>query len=704
MLNLRTKLKLNRDTIASSNLTVKFGEDDLAALGRWVLEGFERDKRSRLKWEKRNEAGMDLAMQIQKTKSFPWPNCSNVSFPLITIAVMQFHARAYAGLMEGPLPVQYRVTGDDPDGSATARAERVSAHMSYQILEEDEAWEEQHDRLLINLPIVGTAFKKSYRSASLGHNVSELVLARDFVVEYYTKSLDTCPRMTHIIPLYRNEIYERVKRGTFHNVLEESWYCEIPTVPATVQPQDNRKGQTPPPTADENTPFITLEQHCNVDLDQDGYAEPYIITVEQSSGAVLRIVTGCEREEDVERTSGGAIISIRRMEYFTKYPFIPSPDGGFYDIGFGVFLGPLNESVNTIVNQLIDAGTLATTAGGFLAKGAKLRGGAIGFSPFSWNRVEMSGDDIRKSMMGLPVKEPSMVLYQLLVLLIEYTNRISGTNEMVVGEAPGQNTPAETSRTVLEQGLKIYNSTFKRIWRAMKNEFRRLYVLNGMHMPETASFGVGRTKISRADYLGDPKQIAPAADPNLSSDTARVQKAVAVKQAAASAPGYDPEEVERYYLKALRVDGVDRLYKGLKDIEPAGPSEKVQIEQIRAEVKRAEMEADNAMFALEMQETVRLNTAKITEMEAKVLKLLSDVSNDSIQQEISVLQTALGAMKQHNDSILQRVNTVMKGLKDGADRRGLQGMAGSPSNQSPAQNPAPQAARAPGAMGPGGVY
>src|SRR5690606_27327525 len=122
------------------------------------------------------------------------------------------------------------------------------------------------------------------------------------------------------------------------------------------------------------------------------------------------------------------------------------PDGGFYDVGFGVLLGPLNESVNTAINQLFDAGTMATTAGGFLGRGAKLRGGVYTFSPFGWQNVDVMGDDLRKNMVQLEVREPSAVLFNLLTLLINYTNRISGATDMMVGENPGQNTPAETSR------------------------------------------------------------------------------------------------------------------------------------------------------------------------------------------------------------------------------------------------------------------
>jgi len=325
-----------------------------------VVEGYKRDKQTRAAWERRNEAGMDLALQVQKAKTFPWPDCSNIAFPLVTIAALQFHARAYPTLIQGPEIVQCRVVGDDPTGELRKRADRISCHMSYQTMEEDKAWEEQHDRLLINLPIVGCAFVKSYHSSSFGYNVSELVLARDLVMHYYATSVEACSRKTHVIPLFRNEIYERVRREVFVDVLDEPWYKQAAPISASSAEgsgMDNRKGMQPP-QADQDTPFIGLEQHCLLDLDKDGYAEPYIVTVEESSSTVCRIVARFERDEDVERTLSKQIIQIRPTEYFTKYSFIPSPDGGIYDIGFGVLLGPLNEPVSSDINQLVDAGTM----------------------------------------------------------------------------------------------------------------------------------------------------------------------------------------------------------------------------------------------------------------------------------------------------------------------------------------------------------
>src|ERR1700691_3562815 len=196
-LNLDHHLTIDKDTIQSPNLCDRFGDEDLGKIGGYVKDCFERDVQSRTSWSERSESAMDLAMQVYKSKSFPWPNCSSVAFPLITIAALQFHSRAYPAIISGRNVVKARVIGDDPQGVLQERASRISKHMSWQLLEQDRNWEEEMDRALISVPIVGTAWMKTYYDASLGHNVAELVLAKDFVLDYYAKNVDTCMCKTH---------------------------------------------------------------------------------------------------------------------------------------------------------------------------------------------------------------------------------------------------------------------------------------------------------------------------------------------------------------------------------------------------------------------------------------------------------------------------------------------------------------------------
>ena len=685
MFELDTKITLNKDTVDAVNLCDRFTPEELDKIGDYVVEGFKRDKQSRHKWERRTQSAMDLAMQVQKDKSFPWPNASNIAFPLVTIAMLQFHSRAYPALIAGPDVAKCRVVGQDPTGMETARAGRISTHMSWQCMEQDKGWEEGKDRLLINLPAVGCTFTKQFWDPDLGYRVTETVLAQDFVVDYWTKSLGTCPRMTHIIPFFRNDIHARVKREVFRDVLGESWYQGLPQQMATEmqdQKRDNRLGLTQP-AADESTPFMCLEQHLNLDLDGDGYAEPYIITVEFSSCKVLRIVCGFDQLEDIEQTKDGDVISIRRTNYFTKYEFIPSPDGGFYGIGFGVLLGPLNEATNSLINQLVDAGTMSNSAGGFLGRGAKIRGGTYTFAPLEWKRVDSDGDDLRKNIVPLEVREPSNVLFQLLSLLINYVNRIAGTTDPMVGENPGQNTPAENMRTMVQEGSRVYSAVFKRVWRAMKEEFKIAYILNGLFLPIRYTFGDSKIAL-REDYLGNPDRIAPAADPNVVSDQMQLNLATQVKAAAMQTPGYNPEEVERYWLRALKVPNIDQIYPGVS--KTGSPeSEKIQIQKLKNEIAGRELEAEQLRFMAQLQEQVRVDTAEIMKIAAEIENMKATTEGDKADRQVAMMQSILKAMEGRNKEALSKLDVLKKAMEvkraqiesgNGGDVAGLAGASG----------------------------
>ena len=133
-----TRLKIDKDWVESPNLTGKLSEHDLGLISTLCWDGFAKDKASRKDWEERNNAGMDLAMQVQAAKNFPWPNCSNIIFPLVSIASLQFSTRSYANLIRGTQIFKYRVVGDRTPATLQ-RAKLISRHMSWQVLEEDQA-------------------------------------------------------------------------------------------------------------------------------------------------------------------------------------------------------------------------------------------------------------------------------------------------------------------------------------------------------------------------------------------------------------------------------------------------------------------------------------------------------------------------------------------------------------------------------------
>lgn len=683
-MELDVNLNINK-IINSPNIVDLLDDRALNTIGYQVINEFNLDKESRSQWEGRVESAMKLALQVSEAKSFPWTNASNIKFPLVTIAALQFHSRAYPALVPNAdiVKVDYELgTNKDPQElqNIVTRNKRIEKHMSFQMLKEDECWESEMDKVLITVPIVGCAFKKTYWDFNENHPVSENVLAKDFVVSYWTKNLKDCNRQSHILYLSQNDVLSRQRRGIWSDFQLRPQQTVVGDNLSEAQDQAQGVHQ---PQSDPATPYEFIEQHRWEDLDGDGFKEPYIITVHKESRKVVRIVANYF-ESSIKRNNKDEILSIKPESYFTKYPFIPSPDGGFYDIGFGILLGPLNESINTIINQLVDAGTMANTAGGFLSRGIKIRGGNYNFAPMEWKHVDTTGEDLAKGIYPLPVREPSQVLFTLLTTLVNYGERIVGSTDIMVGENVGQNTPAETARTMAEQGQKVFAGIFKRIYRSLNEEIRKIYRLNQLYLPPEVKF-IGNSVLA-ADYQNAPTDLRPAADPHVVSDVQRVMQAETLKQTALMTPGFNVYKVMRRYLEALKVPNIEEVLpdpSGPNAIESA-PDVKVQVEQIKAQERKLSLETKFKLGLTKLQNEAELNKAKIAKMEAEAAYITEDAGTIKINSEI-------GAAKAKQDGFLKSIELMMKATEGEVqydpNAAGILGVGATPSNQGPNEVP-----------------
>lgn len=502
--------------LESNNLLKGLDDETKQKIANQVSEGYEYDLNSRAKWEQNLQEWTNLALQVREDKSWPWPKASNVKYPLLSIASMQFNARAYPSLIPatGDI-VKCSVIGADPQQVKLEQAKRVSKFMSFQLLHEMKNWEEDMDRMLIMLPIVGTIFKKTYYNSVLGHNVSELVLPKNLVVNYWAKSLATAERISELILLNKRQIKERQMSEIYSDV-------ELGDPQPVIQ-----QNQPVAVIQDDTMPYEIIEQHTFFDLDKDGYAEPYIITFERSSKTLLRMVARFD-EDTMYLSDEGKLQKIDPIQYYTKFSFIPNPDGGFYDIGFGVLLGPLNESVNTLINQLIDAGTINNLQGGFLGKGLKLKMGDSGWTPGEWKTVQTASDDLRKQIVPLPAKEPSEVLFQLMGTLITSGKELASVAEIFVGKMPGQNTPATTTMATIEQGMKVFTAVYKRLYRALSEEYKKLFDLNRVYLDNDKYVAVLDQPVTVDDFNRKLYDVCPNADPSTPTQTEKLMKAQAL--------------------------------------------------------------------------------------------------------------------------------------------------------------------------------
>lgn len=640
------------ELVGIANIATKLDKVTLGKVYIAANDGYDIDKSSRDGWEKKNKEAFELAELISKDKNFPFKNAANVMYPLLATASIQFAARAYSNFIKDSDVVKGMVVGADPDGRKADQAKLVGQHMSYQCLNEMEEWEEDTDKGLTILPIPGCFFKKTFWSSNLKRNVSEFRSATDIVINYKAKSMSTAPRITDVFTLYPNEIKERRLSGMYLDL-------------DYGQPTSAKDDGDEVATNDPDQPHVFLEQHTWYDLDGDGYKEPYIITFHKDSQRVARITARFDID-GIRYGQNSRILKITPDQYYTKFPFMPALDGNIYDRGFGDFLTPINRSINTTLNQLIDSGTWYNTNAGFLGKGIQLGrgrgGGRVTFEPNEWKPVGFTGDDIRKNIYPIPTKEPSVVLFNLLGFLVSAGERLSSVTEIFTGDQSNQSERPTTTLARIEQGMKVFSSIHKRLYRAFKSEYKKLYALNAKYLQPQNFFRVtdDQKSIPREAYNPESCDIIPVADPNEVTSTQKLMKAQMLMEL--QGQGYNDSEIRARFVEAMQFSEPEKLL----DAPPQPPDPKIVIEGEKLQVEKDKFQFEMIKWGEDGKERT-----------AKVMRLIAQAEKDIATAESLEPGQQLEAYKHHLDKAID----VLKMKHDSEQAQKQQAQVGASGNK-----------------------
>jgi chaperonin GroES len=550
-----------------SDIIIQYlGETALATLGSRCVEDWRMDDGARNQWKTQTEAALAAAAQdTPDDKTYPFDRSANVQYPLVTVAAQQFAARAYPAIVKPGDAVSVAVLGRDESGQKQARADRVKDYLNYQLFYRIADWEGDTDVLLNQLPISGCGFRKVYYDPHKRRPCSEFVNALHLTVPSDARSLKEAPRITQDFEVFPYQVTERQRSGMYRDV---------------VLLLDGNE--------DDQAPRQFIEQHRLHDLDGDGVEEPYVITVDVESSEVMRIEAAYD-ELDLEIAEDGqTVIRIERWCPFVKYSFLPDPKGGFYDIGFGHLLAPLNAVVNTIINQLLDAGHAQVAGGGFLAAGLRLQGSGqtnvLRFSPSEYKVVNAPGGDIAKAIYERPMPSPSPVLFELLGMLMDAAKDISAVKDVLTGEA-GKSQTATATLALIEQGLQTFTAIYKRIYRAAKQEFQLLYdCVSRYGDPDEYARVLDIPGATLAqDFNEADLDIQPVADPASVTNMQRMAKAGFLQGFLGK--GLNDEEILKRIFEAAGIPDVEKLFPPKPEGPP--PPNPLMIADIREKESKA---------------------------------------------------------------------------------------------------------------------
>lgn len=551
------------------NIAEDQDKETLFNIGNAVVEDYQDDLGSREGWDGRIEKWYKLFTGLVEKKTWPWDGASNVNIPLLSISCLQFQARAYEAL----LPPKEIAKCFSTDGQTVDVAERCQKYLNWQLSEGE--WDEDMDVMLLQLPIFGVGVKKTYYDPVKARVVSKTLRVDEFVAPYGVKRLEDSPRMTHVYEKYLNDIKINGELGIWTNLEDvEDVEAGVDTgKPADQYTEVSDEATGISPSMDsKDRPRVILEQHRTWDLDGDGIEERYIITVDKETRQVLRIESS-------------------QQDYFTSYNFIPNPES-WMGFGFGHLLEHLNHSANSLINQLIDAGALSNTISGYYNRKSGIKDGDIAFDMGEFKGIDMSTDDIRKAIYINQFNPPSNVLFALLQLLQGYARELSSVSETMLGQLPPSDTTATSMLTVMEQGLKVFSTIYKRQHRSLKKELKKIVALNSIYLDETEYFTVQDSTSNEIRTLQSGKadfaatiDVIPTSDPTITSRAERLIKARQAYELSLQSPAIANDPEAMYFLlynlyDALEVKNIDQI---LKPPQPPPPPPDLRPEEEEAE-------------------------------------------------------------------------------------------------------------------------
>ena len=647
--------------MTGGNIAEMISDQTLAAIGEEAKTQFEADYADGAEWRNQRERAIKATKQDEEKKSFPWEGASNVKYPLLTTASMQFAARTYSAIVPGKTIVKSAITGEDPDGSKRQRGERVADHMSNQLLEQIEGWEDGMDALLAGLPIDGTSYKKISWDMARGRPLVEVIQGHKVTLAPETRDIRTTPRITCEIERFPREVESRIRDGRWleHDYADGAGAKE-----------------------DQKT-IKFLEQHCWLDLDEDGLTEPYIVILDAEHGKVARIEPRYGHE-DILWSEDGQVVDVFAMSMFVPYRFMPDPDGGFNGIGFGKLLQPINEAINTVVNQLFDAGTLSNTQGGFIALGSlPARGGkgaarlptSVNLAPGEYKPVSATGQNLRDAIVPMTFPGPSPVLFQLLGLLIDAGKEIASIKDITTG-AGQANMPATTTLALIEQGMKLFTSIQRRIHRSFREELGVIFKLNSRYLQQESYANVLDDQAAnvQADYATGDMDVFPVTDPAMASDQVKMARAQFLMQFA-SAPGMNVQAIIKRVMDAAGIDDADELF--------------AQPDPAQQQMQLAEKQAEATKEYVDQMIKVAEAAAKVEKDRAGAIKDLASAEAEEAGDQLGEYMAALDGLKSNLEGLMNGPsqpgsNGGMAGVPGGAGIPGaMQGGGGGMGGQAP---------------------
>ena len=519
-----------------------------------LLDKIERDKEAREKRDKQYEEGLRrTGLGDDAPGGAQFSGSTKVVHPMLTEACVDFSARVMKEIFPPSGPVKSKILGEK-DKAKIDKADRKATFMNWQTTEQMPEFRSELEQLSTQLPLGGGQYMKLMWNPQHKRPCSEFIAIDDIYLPFAATNFYSAERKTHVQYITKMEYARRVKTGMYIDA--DVGMPDDPDFSQSTKANDKIEGRKD--TAYNEDGLRTIFEIYTF-LDFGDGVEPYIISIDKSSGKALSLYRNWDKEDE-QRCE---------LDWIVEFAFVPWR--GAYPIGLTHMIGGLSGAATGALRALMDSAHIQN-----IPTLLKLKGGpggqTINLQPTEV--VEMEGgalvDDVRKLAMPLPFNGPSPVLFQLLGFLVDAGKGVVQTSfEKLSDQNPAA--PVGTTLALIEQGMVVFSSIHSRLHNSMSRVFKIIHRINSAYLTEEdiAAQKSGLT-IDPSDFDG-VMDVIPDSDPAIFSETQRIAQVQAIIQRAAMMPQmYDARKVEEMFLRNLKISDTDVLTPkpGSQDIDP----------------------------------------------------------------------------------------------------------------------------------------
>jgi len=545
----------NGDIPFDANLADYMDEGDLQKIAGDIVADVEADIASRKDWVEMYVRGLEVLGMKYEERTEPWDGACGVYSTLLTEAAIRFQSETIIETFPAAGPVKTEIIGAI-DKLKEDAASRVREDMNYKLTEEMPEYRPEHERMLFNLGLAGSAFKKVYFDPSLGRQVAIFIPAEDVIIPYGAANARTAERVTHVMRKTKNDV-KKLQVAEFYRDVElgepQSFHTDI----------EEQKAKDQGYSLTDDNRYQFFETQVDYDLpgfeSEDGIALPYIITIDRGTNKVLAIRRNWTEGDELHL----------KRQHFVDYCYVPG--FGAYGFGFIHIIGGYARAGTSLIRQLVDAGTLSNLPGGLKSRGLRIKGDDTPIAPGEFRDVDVPSGSVRDNIMPLPYKEPSQVLAALLDRITDEARRLGSIADMKISDMSA-NAPVGTTLAILERQLKTMSAVQARVHFSMKQEFKLLKEIIRDNTPSEYDYEPqgGDRRAKREDY--DMVEVIPVSDPNSATMAQRIMQYQAAIQLAQGAPQiYDLPQLHRQMLEVLGIKNAQKLVPIEDDMTPRDP-------------------------------------------------------------------------------------------------------------------------------------